>query len=332
MRVKVKDNSLAGRVIFSSLLILTFIFPTLGYPQEEEIAKFPTRPITFVIPLPPGGNSELAFRLIIKLAEKHIGQPIVPINKPGAGLTIGVAEIAKAKPDGYTIGLSAHGPMLTVPFLRKVPYHPVKDFIQIMQFASFNLGIVVRSDSTFKNLKDVIAYARQNPKKLTFGSVAIGLNVATMKRIGQIEKVEITPMPFGSAGEAEIALLGGHIDMVAGDFRPSFIEEGKTRLLVLFREERSEEYPETPTLKELGYDIPAPTYMGVQGPKGIPEGIVKKIEEAFTKAMKEPAFIKGMKEDFFLPITYRNSKDLSDYVAHNYEVMKKFLEETVVIK
>lgn len=331
-QTKNKVSLLNPKMFFSLFFIFALLFSEWGYPQEAEIAKFPTRPITFIIPLPPGGNSELASRLIVRLAEKHIGQPIVPVNKPGAALTIGVAEVAKAKPDGYTIGFSAYGPILFVPFLQKVPYDPVKDLKQIVQFGSFNPGIVVRSDSPFKVLKDLIAYARQNPKKLSFGAVAKGSNAATAIRIAQLEGVEINAMPFGSAGEAEIALLGGHIDMVSGDFRASFIDDGKTRVLVLFNEERSEEYLNTPILKDLGYNIAAPTFMGVLGPKGIPDGIVKKIEEAFTKAMKEPAFIKGMKEAFRYPIVYRNSNDLGDYVGHNYETMKIFLKEVGFIK
>jgi tripartite-type tricarboxylate transporter receptor subunit TctC len=309
--------------LFLSSAISLLLVSAYGYAQTSE-HNYPTRPVTFIIPLPPGGNSELATRLIIKQAEKHLGQAIVPVNKPGGSLTIGIAEIARAKPDGYTIGFSAFGPMTVVPFLQKVPYHPVNDFKQIMQYGSFNVGLTVHADSPFKGLPDVVAYARQSQKKLTFGSVAVGLNMSIMKKIAEKEGIEFTAMPFGSAGPAEIALLGKHVDMVAGDFSPAFIEAGQTRLLVVFRDERSDEYPQVPILKDLGYNIPCRVFMGIHGPKGIPESAVKKLEDAFTKGMKEPEFIKGMKE-LRLPIFYRNSKDLGEYVAAGYEIYKEFL-------
>ena len=316
--------TLGGRIIFL-LSVISLLFATSYGPTQASEINYPTRPVTFIIPLPPGGNSEIAIRLIIRQAEKHLGQAIVPINKPGGALTIGIAEIARAKPDGYTTGFSAFGPMTVTPFLQKIPYHPVNDFKQIMQFGSFNVGLTVHADSSFKSLDDLVAYARHSQKKMTFGSVATGLNPTIMKKIAEKERIEFTAMPFASAGPAEVALLGKHVDMVAGDFSPAFIEAGQTRLLVVFRDERSEEYPDVPFLKELGYNIPCRLFMGIHGPKGIPEIAVRKLEDAFTKGMKEPEFVKGMKE-LRLPIFYRNSNDLGDYVAAGYEIYKEFLK------
>lgn len=319
-----KGSRLLGSVIlFLATAMSLPLFTPCGQSYASE--NYPTRPVTFIIPLPPGGNSELATRLMIRMAEKHLGQAIIPVNKPGGGLTIGIAEVARAKPDGYTIGFSAFGPMTVTPFLQKVPYDPVNDFRQIMQYGSFNLGLTVNADSPYKSLADIVAHARRSQKKMTFGAVAAGLNPTIMKKIGEKEGVEFAAMPFGSTGPAEVALLGKHVDMVAGDFSPAFIEAGQTRLVVLFRDERAEEYPQVPTLKELGYNIPCRVFMGVHGPKGMPEIAVKKLEEAFTKGMKEPEFIKGMKE-FRLPVFYRNSKDLNDYVATGYEIYREFLK------
>jgi len=322
---KGRSAILGRRILFFSCLIPLFLITASGYSRGSEVVNYPMHPVNFIIPLPPGGASELAIRLFIKQAEKHLGQPIVPVNKPGGGLTIGIAEIARAKPDGYTIGFSAFGPMTVTPFLQQVPYHPINDFKQIMQFGTFNSGLIVNTDSPFKSLPDVIAHARRSPKKLTFGSVAIGLNMTIMKKIAEQEGIEFAPMPFPSAGPAEVSLLGKHIDMVAGDFNATFIEAGQTRLLAMFRDERSDEYPQIPILKELGYNIPCRMFMAVQGPKGMPEGVVKKLEEAFTRATKEPEFIKGMKQLRF-PIFYRNSQQLTEYLAASYEIYKEFLK------
>jgi tripartite-type tricarboxylate transporter receptor subunit TctC len=114
-----KDSVPKSKIFFFFCFILVLLSSNSGYPQEAEIGNYPTRPVTFIIPLPPGGASELGIRILIKHAEKYLGQPIVPLNKPGARLTIGMAEIAKAKPDGYTIRFSAFGPMLVVPFYKR---------------------------------------------------------------------------------------------------------------------------------------------------------------------------------------------------------------------
>ena len=172
METIMKDSLFKSKIILPFCLILMLFLPIFGYSQDEVI-NYPTRPITFIIPLPPGGASDLAIRILIKHAEKYLGQPIVPLNKPGAGLTIGVAEIARAKPDGYTIGFSAFGPMYVTPFLQKVPYHSINDFKQIMQFTTSNPGLVVHVGSPFKNLKDVIDSARQSSKKLIFGEQSL---------------------------------------------------------------------------------------------------------------------------------------------------------------
>jgi len=304
-----------------------FLFTGWGYSQEEEIAKFPRRPITFIVPIPAGGPTDFAFRLICKESEKILGQPFVVVNKPGAGQSIGMAAIATAKPDGYTIGQSGNSGLLLVPHIEKVPYHPIKDFKQIIQCGGFNFGVIVKSDSPFKSFKELITFARQNPKKLTYGSTVNSIQYLIVEQIAKKEKVQFTHIPFKGTPEVEAALLGGHILFGVGDFSYAQVEAGQTRVILLLREERSVEYPETPILKDLGYDdVPAPYYLGICCPKGVPEGIVKKLEETFTKVMKEPTFIKGMKE-VRLPIIYRSGKELDDYVAHNHEVFGKIFKE-----
>jgi tripartite-type tricarboxylate transporter receptor subunit TctC len=321
------------KVFFFSCFFLFSLFAASGYPLDEEIARYPSKPITFITPLPPGGPTDLAIRLLSKEAEKHIGQPIVISNKPGGTLTIGIAAIAAAKPDGYTIGYCGHSGMFVVPLLEKLPYHPIKNLEPIIQVGGYNFGVIVKADSPYKDFRDLIAYARQNPKKLTYGtSGANSMQNIIMEQIARKEKVQITHIPFKGTPEVQTALLGEHILFGAGDFNASLLEAGQIKLLLLLRDENSAEYPKTPILKDLGYDIPSPMTINVFGPKGLPEGIIKKIEDAYTKAMKEPAFIKGMKEDLLLPIVYRNRKQIADYTNYNYDVYMKFLKDMGLTK
>jgi tripartite-type tricarboxylate transporter receptor subunit TctC len=333
MEGKMKKHLFNLKIALFFCVVSILCVPMLGYSQEEEIAKYPSRPITYIQPFTAGVPADLAIRLISKEAEKILGQPIVVVNKPGAAGTIGVASIAASKPDGYTIGNAPHSPMIVVPHLEKVPYHPVKDIKMIMQFGAFNMGLIVKSDSPFKTFKDLIDFARQNPKKLTYGTAGSNsMQYIIIEQIAKKEKIQITHIPFKATGEAQTALLGGHILFAAGDFNYSLIEAREARVLFLFREERAAEYPDTPVLKDLGYDYPFPTFICAAGPKAIPDGIVRKLEDALAKAMKEPSFIKGMKEDLRLPIVYRGSKELNDYVANSYEVYGKMLKEMGLMK
>ncbi len=323
-----KAHLLDSKVSLFLGLVLILLFPQWGQSQDV----FPSRPITYINPTPAGTSPDLACRLICKEAEKFLGQPIVTLNKPGASHTIGIAAIATSRPDGYTIGYTGHPGMFVIPLTGKVPYHPVKDLKQIVQFGYMNVAVTIKGDSPFKGLEDVILYARQNPNKLTYGSAGTGsMGHLAMELIAKKEGVKFTHIPFKGSPETQAALLGGHILVGTGDFNYPLLEAGQIRLLFLIAESRSADYPQVPIVRDLGYDFPAPTFLNVAGPKGIPEEIVKKLEDTFTKAMKEPAFIKGMK-DLRFATPYRNSKDLTDYVAHNYDAFGKLLKEIGLIK
>lgn len=322
-----KLNLFKLKISFFLCLAFSLLFVELGHPQETEIAKYPSKPITYIVSQPGGGPTDLACRLICKSAEKYLGQPIVILNKPGGQMTIGTAAIAAAKPDGYTIGFTAFGAFFWTPFMQKVPYHPLQSFTQIMQFGVLVLGVPVKVGGPFENFNDFIRYARQNPKKLTISTPGLRQpNYFTMQQIAKKEGVEFTYIPAGGEPESYRNILGGHT--LAAMTTPNYplIEAGLVKFICLFGSEPSPSLPGVPTLKSLGYDIPYPTMFNVAGPKGIPEGIIKKLEEAFTKAMKEPEFIEGMGRLRF-PVIYRNSKELSDYVSNTVGIVKRVIEE-----
>jgi tripartite-type tricarboxylate transporter receptor subunit TctC len=277
--------------------------------------------------MPPGGETDIACRLLAREMEKFLGQPVVVLNKPGGSHTIATAAVATAKPDGYTIGYAAHLGLLFAPLMEKVPYHPLKDLRHIIQFGSTNIAVVVKGDSPFKRFEDIISYARQNPRKLTYGSAGTGtLGHLVMEQIAKKEKVQFTHIPFKGSAEMQAALLGGHTLVGTGVFNYSLIESGQIRLLFLIADNPIPAYPQTPIVKDLGYDIPAPTLMSLVAPKNPPEEIVKKLEEAVARAIKEPSFIKGMR-DIHYAIVLRTGKELEDYISANYEANQKLLKE-----
>jgi tripartite-type tricarboxylate transporter receptor subunit TctC len=323
---------LRGCVSALLLLFLIASFPPRLLGQQIDQGKYPARPITFIVPVAAGATSDLASRLISKEAEKFLGQPVVVVNKPGASFTVGIAAIAAAKPDGYTIGYTGHPGMFVAPQTDKVPYHPIRDLRQIMQFGYMNVSITVKGDSPFKTFNDIIAFARQNPKKLTYGSGGVGsFGHLAMEQIARREKVQLTHIPFKGSPEIQAALLGGHILVGTGDFTYGLLEAGQIRLMLLIADKPSPYYPGVPILTGLGYNIPAPTFLNVAGPKAMPDEVVRRLDNAYSSAMKEPAFIEGMKE-FRFTIFYRNGKDLDSYMAANYDAFTKLLREEGLIK
>ena len=318
---------LKSEIVFVTCILALLLSARPGYPQQMEGTRYPNRPVTLIVPLSTGSGGDLVSRLIAKEAERFLGQPIVIVNKPGGSYAVGVSALAASKPDGYTIGYTPVGSLFITPFLERIPYHPLKDLQPIIQFGDMTFGVTVRNDSPFKSFKDLIAYARQNPKKLTYGTGgAYSSGHLAMERIARKERVEFTHIPFKGGSEFQAALLGGHLQFTAGDFNPALVEAGQIRLLLLFTENPRPEYPHIPILRDIGYDIPYPAMTSVSGPKGLPEGIIKKLEGAFTKAMNEPAFIRGMKE-LHLAVVYRNSKELEEYVSNTYKVFEKLMKE-----
>lgn len=307
------------------LLMITFTLvpgPVLGQ------SDFPNKPITVIVPMAPGGAADLTSRLIGKVAEKYLGQSVVVVNKTGGAGTVGTAALAAAKPDGYTLGTLVTSPIMTVPHVTKLTYHPVKDLEAIVQHSVLNFAVSVRSDSPFMTFKEIIEYARKNPGVVTYGTS--GTNSAQhilMEQIARAEKVEWIQVPFKGGPEILSAMMGGHVSLAATDFSPSLYKAKKMRSLAMFLNERWSEHPDIPTLRELGYQVPVPYFVGVGAPKGVPEPIMKKLEDAFTKAYQDPEFSQGMKTIGLLPAFYRNRKDFSAFIAKSFEEMGKFIQE-----
>ena len=321
----------SSRLVF---LVVAFVllFTQTGFAQEDA-SKYPSKPITFISPVPPGQGTDLSIRLLAKELEKILGQPLVVVNKPGAALTLGAAAVATAKPDGYTIGFTGGPPLYFTPLLEKLPYDPIKDLRMVAQYGAMNVAVAVKGDSPFKTFKDLIDFARQNPKKLTYGTTGTNsITNITMERVAKQENVQFTHIPFKGTPETQAALLGGHIMVACGDFGgSSLVNSGGVRFLMLLKDEKSAEYPNVPILKDLGYNIPYTMITSVIIARAVPDAIVKKIEDAIAKAVKEPTFVKGM-NDLNLPVVYRPGKEVDATVAKNYEYYKKVFTEMGLIK
>jgi len=319
-----------GLIFFA---VASVLLCTQAGVAQEDVSRYPSKPMTYVCPSSPGLATDTSVRLMARELEKILGQPVVVVNKPGAALTIGTAAVATAKPDGYTIGFTGGPPIYFTPLLEKVPYDPLKDLRMVAQYGGCTQGAVfVRGDSPFKTLKDMIAYARQNPKKVTFGTNgANSITHITMETIAKQEGVQMTHIPFKGTPESQAAVLGGHVTAAAGDFVVDMADTGKIRLLMMLREDKSEFHPDIPILKDVGYNIPYAVLGIVMTQKAVPNAIVKKLEDAVATAMKQPAFMKGMR-DLRLTLTFRSGQETDSYVAKSYEYYTKTFKEMGLIK
>jgi tripartite-type tricarboxylate transporter receptor subunit TctC len=254
-------------------------------------------------------------------ASKILGQPIVVLNKPGGGSAVAVASLKIEKPDGYTIGVLPSGAVLSQ-HMRKVPYDSAKDFTPIMQYAVYLYGLVVRSDSPWKTFKEFIDYAKANPGKVRYSTAGPGTpQHLVMERLALKEKIKWTHIPFQGGGPAITALLGGHVEASSQttEWKPH-VESGRLRLLAVYGEKRMADFPNVPTLQELGYDIAAASLISIAGPKGLSPQIVETLHGAFKKAMEDPDFIKVSKQVDQPPL-YRGPDDLAKHlVKMNEEV------------
>jgi tripartite-type tricarboxylate transporter receptor subunit TctC len=314
------------RTVMGSL-ILVLLLLTMAF--NVAWAKYPERPITLIVLFTAGGGADLSARALSTYAEKALGQPIIVVNKPGAGGTVGVSAIAAARPDGYTIGTTGWAPMTMAPHMENLAYDPLKDLDFIMIYGKYMYGPVVRSDSPFKTLKDMVAYARANPSKIKYSSVGIATpNNFGMLQIAKAEGIKWDNVVFKGAPEGVAACLGGHVDAVSQnptDVLP-YINAGKMRLLVSMSKERWPWVPDVPTVRELGYNFDVSAYTTLSAPKGVPKDILDKLRDVFKQATNDPAFQQVM-ERIFIPVEYSGTDEFRRRLGEDYKQNEKLILE-----
>ncbi len=269
-------------------------------------AEYPEKPISMIVPWAAGGSTDQTARVLAKAAEKTLGQPVVIINQPGASTTIGMAAVAAAKPDGYTIGtLSSTGYLIALQG-RQLPFDPLNSFSYISYYGDNVIGIAVKSGAPWKTLQDLIDDGKKRPGAIKYGTAGVGTTQHLTTEAVQFDsKAKFIHVPQqGSAGSMP-ALLGGHVDFVTEtSVWAPFVESKEARLLAVNTPQRSKLYPDVPTLNELGYKS-LRSIQAIIAPSGLPEPIRSKLEAAFRKALSDKAFQETMDrllmEPFDLP-------------------------------
>ncbi|MDB5415677.1 MAG: tripartite tricarboxylate transporter substrate binding protein [Rubritepida sp.] len=264
----------------------------------------PDRPVTFLGPFAAGGSFDITQRAIARQAEPLMGQAITVLNKPGAGGTVMLAELMRARPDGQTIGLLSVNSNSVAPQLQELAFDPVADFQPLWGYGAFLTFVVVAANAPFTSLRDMIAFARREPGRLSIGIAALGSNShLNTARLAAEENLDVIFVPFTGGAPATTALLGGHIQcaVVSGEVLPS-VRDGTLRSLAILNAEKSEEFPDVPTLPELGYSWSSRPWLGVGAPRGLPQPVADRWVEALRAATQQPDYLEVLRRLAIVPM------------------------------
>jgi tripartite-type tricarboxylate transporter receptor subunit TctC len=273
------------------------LLPHAAWAQD----KYPSKLITWICPYAAGGNADNRSRQVARVMQQVLGQTVIVDNKAGGGGNIGTDFIAKAKPDGYTIGMGNFAPLaVNHALFKKLNFDPFNDLVPIMLIERGPLILMVKSDSPYKTVKDVVAAAKAKPGKLSYASGGIGgthhLSGALFEHAAGIDMIH-APYKSGSAGAQD--LMGGQVDMMFEQMYAAMpsIKGGRLRALAITSKARSPLAPDVPTMGEAGFPaVEVLNWQGIVGPKGLPAEIVKILNAAGNKALQDPEVRQKMLE------------------------------------
>jgi tripartite-type tricarboxylate transporter receptor subunit TctC len=313
------------------LLGVMTLLSILAFPAMA--ADFPTKPLTLICPFAAGSTTDIFLRVLAETTSKHLGQPVVVENKPGGAGTVGPAAMAAtAKPDGYTIA-----PMLITmyryPHMMKVTFDPLKDFTYILNVSGYTFGVVVQAKTPWKTFDEFVGYAKANPGKVTYATPGTGGTThITMEVFGLRHGIKWIHVPMKGSGESVPALMGGHVTAIADSpVWASLVDSGDLRLLVTWGDKRTKNWPNVPTMKELGYNVVSNSPWGLAGPKGMDPKVVKILHDAFKKGMEDPLFLNTLDKYAMEPF-YKNTEDYLKLVMQLAEEEKENIEKLGLAK
>jgi tripartite-type tricarboxylate transporter receptor subunit TctC len=308
-----------------AVLLATTI--ALGVLSPGAVAQtYPTKAVTFIVPFPAGGRTDLTARLVSQFLERHLGAPTAVVNKAGAGGVLGAKEVSRARPDGYTLGFFSTG-VLTTQYTVPTPTD-LKDYELVAIVNVDPAAIAVSAQAPWKTIRELVTHARANPGKVRFGA-QIGASAhvfaaAFVKASG----INVTYVPFKGDADASVAVAGGHVEAHVGVpvAYKSLVEANKIRILGVAAEKRSPLYKDIPTWKEQGLDVVITSFHGVFAPRGTPQDVLRVLEVAIEKTMREKDVLEKM-EAAGLGVVYLGRKDAAAYVAQQDTVYRTLIDE-----
>jgi tripartite-type tricarboxylate transporter receptor subunit TctC len=295
-------------------------------------AAFPTKSITMIVPFPPGGLADTVGRPVADAMSRELGQPVVVDNRGGAGGGIGMAQVARAAPDGYTIlmALSSYSVLPEADtLLGRQQMYTFKQLKPIARFTADPVVLAVRADAPWKNVKDFVEDARRHPGKINFGSSGnYGTMHVPMEILKQVANVHMTHIPYTGAGPAVVALLSGHVDALATGPATvlQYVNAGKIRVLAHWGHSPLETMPDVPSLKQAGYNAEYAQWSGLFVPAATPEPVVQRLRAAARAAANDPK-VREVILKAGSPILYQDEPEFEKYVAEDVRRMSSVVRK-----
>lgn len=322
--MKVRSFGVAAAIGLALFLVLG-----AGGAAAKDPA-YPTKPVNFYIGWTVGGTTDMGVRPLIDAAGQYLGQPFIAINRPGASGALAATTIMNATADGYTLGASASSNLIVAPLSGDVPFKDLSAFTQVMNFGVYLYTVIVRADAPWKTWKEFVDWAKKHPGAAKIGIT--GAKSSDVKGIAlwQVEKREnmkITYVAFKGSAEVLTNILGGHITAYAASIDPStmsYIKEGKLRPLLYLCQEKMPGYENIPSTQEV-YGIRVANFMGIFGPKNLPEYVLTRLDGAFAQAVKDPKFVSVMSQ-MGTPVVYIPRAKMKDYVEKDFVQVSKAIK------
>jgi tripartite-type tricarboxylate transporter receptor subunit TctC len=273
---------------------------TMGAMQDATAqGKYPEKPVRYIIPFAPGGESDIGARLQQPYFKKKFGQDLIVESKPGAGGALAWAQANTFPGDGYTI-ISTNLPHIVLQPLEGQVQYKTEDIANVHFYHYTPDAIVVRSESPFKTYQDLVAAAKAKPSEVTFaGSGTNSANHLAKERFDAVAGVQTTYVPFKGTGDLVASLIGGHVSAAMSYVTLAIAQKGKARMLAVATEKRHPQFPDVPTFKELGIDWVDGAYRGVAVPKSTPPHIRKAVSDMFSQINADPEFSQKMADGGF---------------------------------
>jgi tripartite-type tricarboxylate transporter receptor subunit TctC len=287
---------------------------------------YPARPITMYCPWPAGGTTDIVMRTLAESAGRALGQPLLVENRPGAGGTLGAVALTQAKPDGYTISQMPLG-IFRIPHMQKVQFDPLKDFTYIACLTGYTFGLVVPGDSPIKSIKDLVAFAKANPDKFTYGSTGTGTTPhLVIEEFASQAGIKITHVPYKGNADGMQAVIGGHV-MAHSDSTgwAPHVESGRVRLIATYGSKRTKRWPNVPTLKDEGYNTVSDSPFGIGGPRGMDPAVIKRLHDAFKASLDDPKVV-AVLDKYDQPVIYLDTEGYTKFARETYAAEKATIE------
>ncbi len=306
----------------------TLAFGALAMPLHAQDA-YPSDTVTLLIPWAAGGATDVAARAIQPTLAEQLGTDVIIKNVSGAAGTIGTAEAARARPDGYTVLVTSAGPVAVQPHLRKLPYD-LDSFKPVGRVSLTPMLTMVPQDSPYNTIEELIAAAKENPGQITAGSSGAGtLPHLAILALNKAAGIELKHIPFQGSNAAIKELLGGTVALFSDQSQsaPKYELNG----LLAWSGERLEEYPDVPTMKDLGYDIEMGNWIGVFVPLDTPEEIATALNEALNNTLNDPEVLQNF-ADLLLAPSPTSIEEFDAFARANYEFSREMLQDAGLVQ